>query len=163
MAAFQIPQFIEQEAKIVGFLTLKQFLFLAAGAGLIFIAFYIFNFFFWFVVSAIIAGLTVAIAFIKINGQDMTKIILAALNYIWRPRTFAWQRIHLETTFEISDFEKIQAVRRSMTFQEKLAAAVLNVTTGKFFASKKQKPTGERYQTVTYFTGEKKIAKRVDY
>ena len=163
MSTFQVPQFIEQEAKIIGFLTLKQFLYVAAGAGLIFIAFYIFSFFFWFMISVVIAGITVSLAFVKINGQDMTKVLVAALNYVWRPRTYTWQRATTETTFETSEFEKIQAVRQSMTLQEKLKSAALSVTTGKFFSAKTPRKTGPRYQAVTYATGEKKMAKRVDY
>ncbi len=160
---FQVPQFIEQEPKIVGFLTLKQFLFLAAGGGLIFICFYIFNFFIWFLISAIIAALFLSLAFVKVNGQEMYKILIAALNYFWQPRTYTWQRTAPETSFEIYDLEKIQAARRSMTFQEKLKSAALDITTGKIFSAKPAKKQHPRYQAVTYLTGEKKMAKRVDY
>ena len=34
---FNVPQFIDIEDKIIGPLTLKQFLFLVAGAGLLFV------------------------------------------------------------------------------------------------------------------------------
>ncbi len=138
-------------------------MFVATGTGLIFIAFYVFNFFLWFMVSVVIAGITVSLAFVKINGQDMPKVVVAALNYVWRPRTYTWQRATAETSFEISEFEKIQAVRRNMTLQEKLKSAALSITTGKFFSTKNTKPSKPRYQTVQYITGERKTAKRIDY
>lgn len=160
---FQTPQFIEQKAKIIGPLTLPQFLYVAAAVGLSFIAFYVFNFFLWFMISVILVGIALSLAFVKVNGQEMPKVILAAINYLWHPRTYTWQRITKETALEISEAEKIQAVRRSMSIQEKLKSVALNITTGKIFSGAQPKKTGERYQTVTYVTGERKAAKRVDY
>lgn len=160
---FQTPQFIEQEAKIIGPLTLKQFLYVAAAAGLSFIAYYIFNLFLWFMISAILAGLAIALAFVKINGQDLPKILLSAFAYLWQPRIYTWQRITKETSLEISEIEKLREVRRSMSIQEKLKSAALDITTGKIFSGGRPKKPGPRYQAVTYVTGERKIAKRIDY
>lgn len=160
---FQTPQFIEQEAKIIGFLTLKQFLYLAAAAGLSFIFFYIFNFFLWFMFSAILAAIAVSLAFLKIGGQSFPKVLVAAFYYFWRPRVYTWQRIVKELSLETSEIEKLKELRRNMSIQEKLKNAALSITTGKAFAGKKETKQGERYQRVTYLTGEKGVAKRVDY
>jgi len=159
---FQIPQFIEQEAKIIGFLTLKQFLFIAAAVGLSFISYYLFNLFLWFMISVILAGFALSLAFVKIHGQDLPKIFVAALNYLWQPRLFTWRRILRETSLEISEVAKLEAVRRNMSIQEKLKSVALSLATGKIF-SDQEKKDGTRYQAVTYVTGERKMAKRVDY
>jgi len=161
---FQVPQFIEQEAKIVGFLTLKQFLYFAGAAIISFFAFQIFNFFLWFMISTIAAGAAIALAFVKINGQSMPKILTSALNYLWQPRTFTWQRITPQTVLNVSDVEKIEVLRKNISVQEKLKTVALNIATGKILSAKQRDaPGNERFQVVTYVTGEKKMAKRVDY
>lgn len=161
---FQVPQFIEQQPKIVGFLTLPQFLYIAAGGGVVFLLFYLLNFFLWFMLSALVAGFTITLAFVKIDGQDLPKILKAALNYLWQPRTYTWQRPLLETSIDTSDLEKLEELRKKMGIQEKLKAVALSVTTGKFFSDLKSAVDQKnRYQVVTYVTGEKRMAKRVDY
>lgn len=161
MTTFQVPQFIEQEARIIGPLTLKQFLYVALAAVISFVSFQIFNFFLWFSITTLFGGGAIAMAFVKINGQSLLQIIQAALNYLWNPRTYTWQRIAPETAIETSDLEKIKVIREHMNFEEKLKSIALSITTGKLMPQS-QKST-ERYQTVTYVTGERKTAKRVDY
>ena len=164
MATFQVPQFIEQEAKIVGFLTLKQFLYLAGAAIISFIAFSIFNFSLGFMVTLVVGGFGIGMAFVKINGQDLPKILTSALNYLWQPRIYTWQRIMSEKTIEFSDFEKIEEMRKNMTLQEKIKSVAQDITTGKFFSVQQRKREGkDQYEIVTYATGERKIAKKVDY
>ncbi len=161
---FQVPQFIEQEAKIVGFLTLKQFLYFAAAGIISFIAFQIFSPFFWFFITLVVGVLAIAAAFVKINGQNLPQILKSALNYFWQPRTFTWQRITPQTTLDVSEVEKIEAMRKNISVQEKLKSVALNIATGKILSAKqRQNQAGERFQVVTYVTGEKKMAKRVDY
>ncbi len=165
MAAFQVPQFIEQKPKIVGFLTLPQFLYLAGAAAVSFAAFYVFNFFLWLIVTVIVAAVAIALAFVRINGQDLLKVAVAALGFLLKPRTFTWQRAVASTMLDVESIEKLRAIREHIGFQEKLKSLALAVTTGKILSALKAAPEeqGERYQTVTYLTGEKKVAKRIDY
>ncbi|MFH1192931.1 MAG: hypothetical protein V1656_01275 [Candidatus Jorgensenbacteria bacterium] len=165
MATFQVPQFIEQKPKIVGFLTLPQFLYLAGAAGISFAAFYVFNFFLWFVATAVAGAIAIAFAFVKINGQEFFKVALAAFGFFMKPRTFTWQRAVAQTALNVESIEKLQALREHMGLQERMKSIALAVTTGKFLSAFAHPPEeeGERYQTVTYLTGEKKVAKRIDY
>lgn len=164
MSTFQIPQFIEQKPKIVGPLTLIEFAYLAAAGGISLIAFYVFNFFFWIMITVIMGGLAVGLAFGKINGQPMPQVIQAAFTFWLKPRTYTWQRATLQTSLEIPDFEKIEELRRNMSFQDKIKSAALGIATGKIF-SKFSAPNEkhETYQAVTFLTGERKMAKKVDY
>ena len=162
MATFQTPQFIEQEAKIIGFLTLPQFGYVAVGGIIIFASFKIFSFFLFLMIAVIIGGLTIALAFVKINGQTMPKVILSAFFYVWSPRIYTWQRVAPQTTLEIPDFQKIEEIRKNMSVQEKLQSIILNVTTGKVFKFKPEKGQ-EGFQAVTFATGEKRMVKKVDY
>lgn len=164
MSTFQVPQFIEQKAKIIGPFSLEQFLYIAAAGALSFFSFYIFNFFFWLLLTLLFAGAAIALAFVKVNGQRMPTVIKSAFSYLWRPRTYTWQRAVSQTVLDISELEKLKEVRNKMGIQEKLKSIALNVSTGKIFSPKKWREEEEdRYQVVTYLTGEKEVAKRVDY
>jgi hypothetical protein len=89
----------------------------------------------------------------------------AAAAYYWKPRTYTWSRALPETkTPGLADLEKIEAIRHKMGIEEKLKSLALQITTGKIFSSRPtEEKKGTGYQVVTYLTGEKKVAKRVDY
>lgn len=92
MATFQVPQFIDIEDKIIGPLTLKQFMFLAGAGIIIFILYSVLQFWLWIIVSIIVAGAGLGFAFVKINGQPLFKVVLNGLKYLIRPRLYVWQR-----------------------------------------------------------------------
>ncbi len=160
---FQVPQFIEEKPKIVGFLTLAQFLYLAGAALISFVGFRVFSFFFWLLLTLVVGTAAVLLAFIKINGQSFPKLLAAAFNYFWKPRTYTWQRKAPETTIDLEKIEAIESARNSMHIQEKLKSIALSVTTGKFFLKQPQSEERERYETVMRLTGEREQAKRIDY
>ncbi|HXK37784.1 MAG TPA: PrgI family protein [Candidatus Paceibacterota bacterium] len=89
---FQVPQFIDIEDKIVGPLTLKQFLYIAGTVALAYVAYTAIP------VSAI--GVLVAIgllsfggllAFYKYNNRPFINIVAAAFFYYIRPRLYIWR------------------------------------------------------------------------
>lgn len=162
---FQVPQFIEEKAKIIGFLTLPQFLYVAGAVILSFISFKIFGFFLWILVTIVVGGAAIALAFVKVNGQPFPVVILAGFRFIWKPKIYTWQRAMQETSLNVGDIEKLKSLREKVSIQEKLKSIVLQVTTGKLFSPDKlrERDEKEHYQVVTYLTGEKKMAKRMDY
>lgn len=165
MATFQVPQFIEEKPKIVGPLNLQQFFYVAAAGAISFIAYMLFNFFLWFLITVIVGMLAIAMAFVRINGLPFPVLLQSALIYLWKPRVYTWQRPLPETDLDISHIEKLEAARATMSIQEKLKSIALNITTGKLLSPqefRKQAPK-ERYQPVTFLTGERRLAKRVDY
>ena len=89
---YQVPQFIEVEDKIVGSLTLKQFIYLAGGAGLCIVTFFYLPFFLWIFVAAPVAGLTLALAFYKMNGKPFVEILEAAFSYYIGSKLFLWRK-----------------------------------------------------------------------
>ncbi len=164
MATFQVPQFIEQKARIIGPLTLEQFMYIAVAGALSFIAYYIFNFFFWLMFSAILLVIAIALAFVKVNGQTMPQILKAGFAYIWKPRTYTWQRAISQKIVDIEELERLEQVRSKMGIQQKLKSIALNVATGKIFSPEKLKEEqGEQFEVVTRLTGEKEVAKRINY
>jgi len=93
---FQVPQFIETEPKIVGPLTLRQFLYIAAAGGLSFILFFSLQTWLWFIITSLLGTIAAVLAFVKYNGQPMHVIIVAAFKYLWHPRFYLWQEAKLK-------------------------------------------------------------------
>ncbi|MEK7192015.1 MAG: PrgI family protein, partial [Patescibacteria group bacterium] len=92
MAQFQVPQFIETESKIIGPLTLKQFLYIAAAGLTSFFLFFILQTWLWLIITALIGIAAASFAFIKINGQPLSTIFRGAFLYFWQPKLYLWQR-----------------------------------------------------------------------
>lgn len=164
MATFQVPQFIDQKPKIVGPLTLSQFFYVAIAAGVVFISFYVFNLVLWMFISLIAVVCGIGFAFIKINGQDMPKVVRSGLRFFLQPKVYTWQREAQKSMYG-GDGKEVESLRKNISIQEKLSSVMLNVTTGKLFSPKqlRNEQKKEEYQVATFITGEKRKVKRVDY
>lgn len=92
MSQFQVPQFIETESKIVGPMTLKQFLYIAAAGLLVFALFFALKTFAWIIATALIATIALSLAFIKYNGRPLPVILKSALLYAWKPKLYLWKK-----------------------------------------------------------------------
>ncbi len=91
---FQVPQFIEVEDKIFGPLTIKQFIYLVGGAGLSFIAYTLIGNIFISVIFILpIMGLSLALAFYKVNNKPLINVIEAAFNYFVSNKLYIWKKI----------------------------------------------------------------------
>lgn len=90
---FQVPQFIEVEDKIFGPLTLKQFIYLAGGGGLSFLV-YVFldSLLLSFIPIVIIAGVSCALAFYKINKKPLINVIEAGFKYYVGSKLYIWKK-----------------------------------------------------------------------
>lgn len=89
---YQVPQFIETEDKIIGgVLTLKQFLIIAAAAGLSFLFYFIFASLAWILLTSVVGIIAIFIAFVKIQGRSVPTLVVAAFSYYWQPRFYLWQ------------------------------------------------------------------------
>lgn len=162
MSTFQVPQFIEEKPKIIGPLTLPQFFYIAGAVAVILITRYFLAFFFWVVFSVIVFAVGAALAFVKINGQTLPSVALSAFQYFWRPRTYTWQRNFAAKKSDISAIEKIEALRKNAGLGEKIKLLALGVLTRKT-PSIRMGGEKEKYQVVTFMSGERRKAKKVDY
>ncbi|MBI2063830.1 MAG: PrgI family protein [Candidatus Yanofskybacteria bacterium] len=90
---FQVPQFIETETKIVGPFTLKQFLFLATGAVIIFILQYVITNFTFLIIAALpIAAASIALAFYRIDDMPLPQYLLMALSYATGAKRYQFRK-----------------------------------------------------------------------
>ncbi len=93
MRQFQVPQFITFEDKVIGgVLTIRQFLYLAAGAGIIFLARFLFESFVWVPLGVVAGALAAGLAFVKINEQPLPSMIKNMIFYYVRPRLYIWKK-----------------------------------------------------------------------
>ncbi len=91
---FQVPQFIEVEDKIFGQLTLKQFIYLAGGAGLSFIVYVLLkNLFLASVPIIIIMSVSAAFAFFNLYRRfSFISIVEAAFKYYIGDKLYIWKK-----------------------------------------------------------------------
>jgi hypothetical protein len=167
---FQIPQFIEVENKIVGPLTLKQFLYLAGAGGLSFIFYFILELWLWLMITAILGAIAVSLAFIKYNGQPLPRIIWAAFGFFWRPRFYLWQRVTEEKVISIE--QKRRTLRDFFSEMPSVKKLWQDLMTTKTPIPKREKglrtpywgrQPKERFEIFRKLTGEREIARRIDY
>ena len=88
---YQVPQFIEVESKIVGPLTLRQFIYLAGAGGICVIFFSYVPFMVAVLLSLPVAGLGAALSFYKINGKPLIDIFEAGFNYYTGKKLMLWK------------------------------------------------------------------------
>ena len=92
---FQVPQFIEVEDKIFGPLTIKQFIYIAGGAGLSFVIYtYVSPISFILAVILIIpvVALAAALALYKVNNQPFIYVIEAAFKFMLANKLYIWKK-----------------------------------------------------------------------
>jgi hypothetical protein len=88
---YQVPQFIEVEDKLIGPLTLKQFIYVAGASGLCIVFFVYLPITFALLSSAPVVALAAALAFYKVNGKPFIEVLEAGFNYYTRAKLFLWK------------------------------------------------------------------------
>lgn len=104
MEQFTVPQFIDVEDKIFGPITTRQFIVLLVAALCIFISFKLADTTLFIFLTAIIGGLALTIAFVKINGQTFHYFILNIFQTVRRPSRRIWYKTH--TPVELKELMK---------------------------------------------------------
>lgn len=168
---FQVPQFIETEDKIIGPLTLRQFFYIAGGLGLCFTLYFTVQLWLFVVISAFILGLTIALAFVKVNGKGLPGVLLSAFNFYWHPQTYVWQPD--QPALPKTD-QTMKSAGGGFSLEKVVAGFALKnawryLQTGSKAPEEAKLPvmvevkTKETYQVVRELTGERRVARRIDY
>lgn len=89
---YQVPQFIEVEDKIFGPLTIKQFVYLAGGAGLCAIILLTLPLVFGVILALPVAALALALSFYKMNGKPFIEIMESGFMYLVGGRSYLWKK-----------------------------------------------------------------------
>jgi hypothetical protein len=163
---FQVPQFIETEDKIVGPLSLRQFIYVGVGVGISALFYFILQTWLAVILGIIFIGGALAISFVKVQGRPLVNVLVSAFNFYWKPQTYVWQSEQQQAEKAKAPAEKPRAATL-----EKIAAGMAlhkswqNIQTGEKISAKQfteQKMYG-RYQIFQKKTGDREAARRVDY
>lgn len=106
---FKVPQNIDMQDKIVGPLTLLQFVYLMAGGIIIYITFSVATPVIAWLIAVPVGILTLALTFLKIQDQPFGLFLMATVLFFVRPQTRIW---HKETELEQLPQQKITPVKK---------------------------------------------------
>ncbi|MDD4989183.1 MAG: PrgI family protein [Candidatus Pacebacteria bacterium] len=145
---FQVPQFIEIEDKVFGPLTIKQFLYLAGGAGLSYLLYALLPSYVSYILILLIMGFALALAFYKVNGKAFILVVEAAFNYVFSKKLYIWKKQdkQIEKKEELASEEPVLYVPKLSDSKLKDLAWSLDVnekTSGTIY-SKDTKTLGRR-------------------
>ena len=159
---FQVPQFIDKEDSVVGPLTLRQFIFIAAAGGIAAILFFILPMGIWIIFFLIIAIMTISLAFIKINGRAFLNILTSAFNFYWKPQIYIWQTEDSRLVRK-EDHPTLGVTIQNIAEGISLHKTWNNIQSGIRTKIPTSKPVTEKYQVFRAREGDLRAIKRVDY
>lgn len=104
---YKVPQKIDLEDKLIGPLTLKQFIYLLAGGMIDYLLYSTVSGFFGWLLIFVVTLLAVAFAFVKVQEQPFSYLVLALFNYFGRPKLRLWDKeAEVERVVEIKNKPK---------------------------------------------------------
>ena len=173
---YQVPQFIETEDKIVGPLTLRQFLYVGVAGGISGILYFLIQGVAWIIISVILIGGAIAVAFLKIQGRPFAKVIAAAFSFYWKPQLYIWQpepaprpaRKAAPAKPAEEGGKRLRAIALGMALHKTWEVVQTGSppptdvpkTSDRLFLEKKME---QRYQVFRRLGGDQAAARRVDY
>lgn len=89
---FQVPQFIEHEAKVIGPLTFRQFLYVGIPGAIAFFLYFLAPFFVFIIASVFLGAFGFMFAFIKIGGRSLSAILLSFSSFTISPKRYIWRK-----------------------------------------------------------------------
>jgi hypothetical protein len=92
MSQFVVPQFIDVEDKILGPLTVRQFVILLVVFGTDFLIYKLADFALFIATGIPLFAFGVVLAFVKINGQPFHYYLLNLSQYLKRPKLKIWDK-----------------------------------------------------------------------
>jgi hypothetical protein len=167
---FQVPQFIETEDKVVGPFSLRQFMYIGVAIFISAIFYFFVQTWLFVIVAIILVGLAGVIAFVKVNGQPVVKIITSAANFYWKPQTYVWKSESAAVQVAGAG-RKFAAHHEGGVPLEEIASGLAlhksweGLQTGTKAPERKtvERKLNSRYQILERVTGDRQAAKRVDY
>ncbi len=90
---YKVPQNIDMQDRIVGPLTLVQFLYLLTGGITIYVLFTVLaakSITLFFILAVPIGLFSFALAFLKIQDQTFGKFVLSFVTFLFKPKTRLW-------------------------------------------------------------------------
>ena len=89
---FTVPQFIEHEAKIIGPLTFKQFIFVGIAGGFGFVLYFNAPFLIFLISVIFLAVVSLSLAFVRIGGRTLPAILANLFRFLIGPKKYIWKQ-----------------------------------------------------------------------
>lgn len=164
---YQVPQFIDTEDKIAGPFTIRQFIYICITAGIIMALYFVFQSFFFILFAFVVGAAGIGMAFVKVNGQPLSKLAVLGFMFYWNPQLYLWQpdRPQLPknsaTMSQVSSGADLESIISGSTLKKTLQY----VETGS-----KAEPQqlvvdkqASHFEVFRQVTGELRAARRVDF
>ena len=131
MDKFLVPQYIDVEPKIIGPITIRQFIELLVGGLIGFILYKVFTFNVFIVLVLIDSAVFLIITFFKINGMPFHYFVLNLVMTLRRPSLRVWRKIELKALPKKEEVKKEEKIpTKTMISQSKLSDLSLLIDTG---------------------------------
>lgn len=131
---FLVPQFIDVESKIIGPITVRQFVIMLVAGGIIFLEYKLADFTLFVAEGLATFGIFGVFAFLRVNGQPFHKLVVDWFYTLSRPKIRVWSK---EDSFSKQKKTSIDVNKGEMIFTPKerivssrLAELSLVVNTG---------------------------------
>ena len=89
---FQVPQFINHEAKVIGPFTFRQFIYLGVPGAVAFFLYFLAPFFVFIVSTIFLGSFGFMFAFVKIGGRSLASILLNFSHFTVSPKRYIWHK-----------------------------------------------------------------------
>lgn len=107
---YQVPQFIKEETKLMGWITFTQLWILLSFGGLIVLLFLVLKAWLWLILTIILAPIGFSLAFGKIYSVPIYTLAIAAIRHFWLPKYYLWKK---EKTFSQAPYPVSQKPAKS--------------------------------------------------
>ncbi len=111
MDQITVPQFIENEDRILGPITARQFVILLVAAGMIYVTYKTSDMTLFIIMTIIIGGGAATLAFYRVNGQPFHFFLLNIIRTASRPSLRVWKK-------------EVRAIRRAKETKDERAQAL---------------------------------------
>ncbi len=112
---YQTPQFIEEDEKLFGQLTFKQFVYLVGGVGIAFVLYRLLPHFIAIIVMIPVLMLGLALAFYRVNDRPFIVTLEAAFYFIFSHRLYTYKKIDKPVKQMVQEDKKTKIAPASHT------------------------------------------------
>ena len=98
MQSFQVPQYIEEESRLIGSLTFTQVIILVFGGALVYLSYSLLTSWISLLLIILIGSATIILAFLQVDGTPTYKLIMPLIKHIWLPRVYIWKKPYINTS-----------------------------------------------------------------
>lgn len=135
MDQFIVPQFIDVEDKILGPITVRQFVMMIAGGLFLVVAFKLFDISLFIFVTLLTIGAVGLFGFVKVNGRPFHFFLIAVFQVSVKPRLRVWNNADV-LDFDHKDDTMVSArrvIKAKRLSRSRLTEIALQVDTGGVF------------------------------